>query len=76
MCTVLRAEHETAVDRAPKSIQEEKMESAVPLSEVLMASQSHENFSGPWLPPLRQMSSLSGPNDAYIPRTVLRDFVW
>ena len=66
-----RAEHETAVDRTPEAIQKEEMESAVPLSEVLMASQSHGNLSGPWLPPLRRMSSLSGPNDAYIPRTVL-----
>ena len=45
-----RAEHETAVDRAPKAIQKMEMESDVPLSEVLMVSQSHGNLSGPWLP--------------------------
>lgn len=66
-------EHEPAVDRTPEAIQQEEMESAVPLSEVLLASASQGNLSGPWLPHLRRISSLSGPPvESILPSTVLQ----
>jgi len=64
---------ETAVDRTPEAIQKEEMESAVPLSEVLLASAASQgNLSGPLLPHIRRMSSLSGPQmESMLPSTVL-----
>ena len=63
---------EATVDQTPEAIQKQEMEGAVPLSEVLMASSSQGNLSGPLLPHLRRISSLSiPPNEAFLLNTVL-----
>ena len=67
-----QTEYNAAVDRTPEAIQKQEMESAVPLSEVLMASSSQGNLSGPLLPHLRRISSLSiPPNEAFVLTTAL-----
>jgi len=68
-----QADHGVVEDRTPEVIQKEEMESAVPLSEVLLASASQGNLSGPVLPHLRRLSSLSGPaiDSILLPNTVL-----